>query len=126
MSETTAASAVGEPGPSTTTLETGATPDASSSSRRGKEPQRDGTEDRDFDVTDPQDRQDCLVPIPHADIEQRLVMYEDQIRESNPKMNQNQKKLLARDYLIDHYRELVNQQMEYGWKFHNHILHLEE
>jgi hypothetical protein len=92
----------------------------------GKRPYRDETEDTVFDVTNPQHREDCLITISEADANQRLADFEQKIGEESPKTSLPQRKLAARGNLIDYYRNLANEQTEYGWKFHLYINQLTE
>jgi len=48
------------------------------------------------------------------------------IGRESPKTSVPQRKLLARDQLIDYYRNFANEQAEYGWKFHQYITRLVE
>jgi hypothetical protein len=125
MAKTTAASPTGGEGPSGAAFTADPTP-PSRSETLGKRPYRDETEEADFDVTNPQHREDCLVHISEDDANQRLADFEQRIGEESPKTATPQRKILARNNLIDYYRDVANEQTEYGWKFHQYINRLTE
>jgi hypothetical protein len=115
MADTPSEAAMDGPGPSTTTM--GAS---------DKRPQRDETEEPDFDVTNPHHRESHCNTIPEEDIKERLADLELKIGTNTPKTDKAQRRLLARDDLIDEYRLAANEQAEYCWKFHLHINQLTE
>jgi hypothetical protein len=55
-----------------------------------------------------------------------LADFEQKIGEESPKTSTQQRKLLARNNLIDYYRDFASEQTEYGWKFHQYINQLTE
>jgi hypothetical protein len=93
---------------------------------KGKEPHQDETEEPEFDVTNPRHRSDCLIAISEDDVNQQLAEHEQRIGEESPKTPIQQRKLLARNHVIDYLRDYANQQTEHGWEFHWHINHLTE
>ena len=125
MAETTTASPTGDPGPSRAAFTADPTP-PSHPETLGKRPHQDETEEADFDVTNSQHREDCLTHSSEDDANQRLADLEQKIGEESPKTPISQRKLLARNSLIDYYRNFANEQTEYGWKFHQYINQLTE
>ena len=121
MAETATVSPTGDAGPSTAAFLADPAEPPGRPETLGKRPYRDETEEAAFDVTNPQHREDCLITISEADANQRLADFERKIGEESPKTSLPQRKLAARGNLIDYYRDLANEQTEYGWKFHQHI-----
>jgi len=116
MAETATVSPTGDAGPSTAAFLADPAEPPGRPETPGKRPYRDETEEAAFDVTNPQHREDCLITISEADANQRLADFERKIGEESPKTSLPQRKLAARGNLIDYYRDLANEQTEYGWK----------
>jgi len=126
MAETHSVSPTGDAGPSRAAFAADPVELPSRHETLGKTPHRDESEEAVFDVSNPQHREDCLITISEADANQRLADFEQKIGEESPKTPLSQRRLTARGNLIDHYRNLVNEQTEYGWKFHQYINQLTE
>jgi hypothetical protein len=125
MAETPMESSMDDAGPSTVAFAAdSAQPTRPQTGER--QSHRDETEDPVFDIANPQHREDCLVSSSADDAVQRLADYEQRIGKESPKTSVPQRKLLARDQLIDYYRNSANEQAEHGWKFHQYITRLVE
>ena len=61
------------------------TPQPTSLGLKGKERQRDETEGEEFDVTNPQHREDCLATVSGDDNEALLADLEDKVSKEYPK-----------------------------------------
>ena len=116
---------VGEAGPSTTPQEEDATP-APPRDPKGKERQRDQTEEDDFDVENPQHRENCLKAISVADSEAWLADFEEKIAKENPKLAITTRKLKACQALAAALRDMANDRAEHGLRFHHYINRLAE
>jgi hypothetical protein len=91
---------------------------------KGKECQRDETEEEEFDVTNPQHREDCLATVSGDDNEALLAELEDKVAKEHPKATKQDRKLKAYQALVDHFIDIANERTEFGWRFHNHIKRL--
>ena len=92
----------------------------------GKRPQRDGTEEQDFDVTDRQHREAWCRTFPDDDVKTRLADREAQIGTDTPKTPVERRKLIAREDLIDEYRNMLDRQADHSWKAHVYINQLND
>jgi hypothetical protein len=112
MAETPMESSMDGVGPGTVTFTDSA--QRTRPQERERRLSRDETEDPVFDVTDPQQREDCLVLNSAEDAIQRLADYEQKIGRESSKTSISQRRLLARDQLVDYYRNFANEQAEFG------------
>jgi hypothetical protein len=113
---------VDEAGPSNAPQED--TPQPTRLDPKGKGRQRDQTEEEEFDVTNPQHREDCLATVSGDDNEALLADLEDKVSKEYPKATKQDRKIRAYQALVDHFIGIANERTESGWSFHNHIKRL--
>ena len=101
---------VDEAGPSNAPQED--TPQPTRLDPKGKGRQRDETEEEEFDVTNPQHREDCLATVSGDDNEALLADLEDKVSKEYPKVIKQDRKIRAYQALVDHFIGIANERTE--------------
>ena len=103
---------IDEAGPSNALQED--TPQPTSLGLKGKECQRDETEGEEFDITNPQYREDCLTTVSGDDNKALLAELEDKVIKEYPKVTRQDRKLKAYQVLVNHFIDIANEWIEFG------------